>query len=85
MEKGVLTSKAKDEKGIREKIHDIRLHPDNCELIRSFVLENGGVEYAEEKQMGYVEEAIQALSVFPDCREKEVLEFIARHNAVRTK
>jgi octaprenyl-diphosphate synthase len=78
-------SKAKDEKGIREKIHDIRLHPDNCELIRSFVLENGGVEYAEEKQMGYVEEAIQALSVFPDCREKEVLEFIARHNAVRTK
>ena len=43
------------------------------------------MEYAEEKQMGYVEEAIQALSVFPDCREKEVLEFIARHNAVRTK
>ncbi len=78
-------SKAKDEKWIREKIREIHLHPDNCELVRSFVLENGGVEYAEEKQLGYVEEALQALSVFPDCQEKEVLGFIARHNSVRTR
>ena len=78
-------SKAPDEKGIRKMIHDIHLHPENCDQIRSFVFENGGVEYAEQKQQDYVDEAIQALSVFPDCQEKEVLSYIARQNSVRTK
>ena len=74
-----------DEAEWRKMIHDIPSHPEYCARIRDFVLENCGVEYASEKLDGYVAEARQALSVFPDCPEKDILAFIAQHNAIRTK
>lgn len=78
-------SAAPDEAVWRKMIHDIPSHPEYCSRIHSFVLENGGVEYASEKLNGYVAEALQALEVFPSSPEKDILAFIARDNAVRTK
>ena len=74
-----------DEAEWRKMIHDIPSHPEYCARIRDFVLENDGVEYASEKLNGYVAEAMEALSVFPDSPEKGILAYIAQHNAIRTK
>lgn len=74
-----------DEAEWRKMVHDIPSHPEYCSRIHSFVLENGGVEYASEKLNAYVAEAQKALEVFPDCPEKKVLAYIAQHNAIRTK
>lgn len=81
---GALSASA-DEAQWRKKIHDIPTHPEYCGQIRRFVLSEGGVEYAEEKLNAYVAEALQALEVFPDCREREILAYIAEDNAVRIK
>ena len=74
-----------DEAAWRQMIHNIPSNPDYCDCIREFVLENGGVEYALEKLNAYVDEALQALEMFPDSPEKDILAFIAKDNAVRTK
>ena len=81
---GALSASA-DEAQWRKKIHDIPTHPEFCGQIRRFVLSEGGVEYAEEKLNAYVADALQALEVFPDCREREILAYIAEDNAVRIK
>lgn len=78
-------SNSPDEQKWRQMIHEIPLHPANCDTIRDFVLLNGGVEFAEKKLEDYVSEAEHALDVFPDCPEKEILAGIAHLNAIRTK
>lgn len=78
-------SNSPDEAKWRQMIHEIPLHPGNCDAIRDFVLSNGGVEYAEKKLKDYVSEAEHALDIFPDCPEKEILAGIAHLNSVRDK
>jgi octaprenyl-diphosphate synthase len=78
-------SNSPDEAKWRQMIHEIPLHPGNCDAIRDFVISNGGVEYAEKKLKDYVSEAEHALDIFPDCPEKEILAGIAHLNSVRDK
>ena len=78
-------STSPDEAAWRQMIHNIPSNPGYCDCIREFVLENGGVEYASEKLNAYVDEALQALEVFPPSPERDILGFIAKDNAVRTK
>lgn len=80
---GALSS-TPDEAAWRQMIHNIPSNPDYCDCIREFVLENGGVEYASEKLNAYLDEALQALEVFPPSPEKDILVFLAKDNAVRT-
>ena len=81
---GVLSTTS-DEAAWRQMIHNIPANPHYIACIRDFVLDNGGVEFASEKLEEYVAEALDALELFPDSPEKEVLTMIARDSAVRTK
>lgn len=78
-------SNSPDEQKWRQMIHEIPMHPGNCDAIRDFVLSNGGVEFAEKKLEDYVSEAEHALDIFPDCAEKEILAGVAHLNSVRDK
>ncbi|MBO4475231.1 MAG: polyprenyl synthetase family protein [Bacteroidales bacterium] len=70
---------------IREQVRQIPDHPENCEAIRSFVLENGGVEYAGGRLGEFIAEAESALAAFPESGFRDALAALARYNAVRTK
>lgn len=74
-----------DDGRIRKMISEIHAKPEYSEEIRSFVLGNGGVEYAGRWLEKYIDEAVKALVAFPDCAEKEALVEIARFNALRTR
>lgn len=67
----------------REMVRNIPEHPENCEALRRFVLENGGLEYAAQRLNDYVDEALSALQLIPPSRERECLEELARYNAIR--
>lgn len=68
---------------IRAKIQAVHDHPEYCREIHSFVLENGGVEYASAKLDEYIGKACGALSVLPDSTARRYLEEIAHYNAFR--
>ena len=68
---------------IRAKIQAVHDHPEYCREIHSFVLENGGVEYASAKLDEYIGKACGALSVLPDSAARRYLEEIAHYNAFR--
>ena len=51
----------------------------------SFVKQNGGVEFAERRLEEYVAKAVDALGVFQDCAEKELLVKLAHFTAKRDK
>ena len=72
-----------DPSALRSRVLQIKDKPELSEEIRQFVLDNGGIEYASEVLDGYIAEALNALSVFPESPFKEALEQIARYNAVR--
>lgn len=69
---------------IRAKLHDIAAHPEYCDQIRSFVLENGGVEYASARLDEYIAEAEKAIAMFPASQARDFLVELARYNAIRT-
>ena len=68
---------------IREKIRGIHAHPEYCEEIHAFVLENGGVEYAAARLDEYIVRACRALEVLPDSPARRYLADIAHYNAFR--
>jgi octaprenyl-diphosphate synthase len=70
---------------VRDMVRDIVSHPENKEAIMSFVKDNGGVEYAEQSLVRYIDKAVAALSVFPDSTEKEYLVELAHFTAKRAK
>ncbi len=72
-----------EEKRIRALVKDISGHPEYRDEIVAFVKENGGLEYAVEQLDMYVQEAVEALSVLPDSKEKEMLEELAYFTAKR--
>ena len=74
-----------DEAPYREMVRQIPERPENCEKLRRFVLENGGVEYASGRLEDYINEALAALEVFPPSEERDILAELARYNAIRRK
>ena len=74
---------AAKEAEIRKMISDIHNHPEYCEQIRTFVLENRGVEKAGDILESYIRKSLDALDVFPDGKEKEFLTRIAKYNTIR--
>ncbi|MBR4809229.1 MAG: polyprenyl synthetase family protein [Bacteroidales bacterium] len=81
---GALRNAPAEEARIRGMVAGIRENPSACEEIRSFVLANGGLEYASSRLDGFVAEALDALGAIPGSAYKSALEGIARYNAVRT-
>ena len=71
------------EQEIRRMVGDIHEHPENCEVVRRFVIDNGGVEYASRVLEDYIRKAEDALSEFPDGWAKDALIFVARFNTYR--
>lgn len=70
---------------VRGIVKDIVGRPELRDDIVSFVKENGGLEYAKARLEGYVNEAVHALDILPDSREKECLVELARYTAIRDK
>ena len=70
---------------VRGMVKDIVGRPELRDDIVSFVKENGGLEYAKARLEGYVNEAVHALDILPDSREKECLVELARYTAIRDK
>lgn len=70
---------------VRGMVKDIVGRPELRDDIVSFVKENGGLEYAKARLEGYVNEAVRALDILPDSREKECLVELARYTAIRDK
>lgn len=68
---------------IRDRIRDIHGHPEYCDEIRSFVAENGGIEYASSRLDEYIAKAEAALAPIHDGAEKEMLVELVRYNAFR--
>ena len=70
---------------VRGMVKDIVGSPELRDDIVSFVKENGGLEYAKARLEEYVNEAVHALDILPDSREKEYLVELARYTAIRDK
>ncbi len=70
---------------VRGMVKDIVGRPELRDDIVSFVKENGGLEYAKARLEEYVNEAVRALDILPDSREKECLVELARYTAIRDK
>ena len=81
---GALASVSAEEgTGIRSKVCSIPEHPEYKKDIQSFVMDNGGLEYARRKLNDYVEEAISALSALPESEDRRWLAEVAGFTAVR--
>lgn len=70
---------------VRVMVKDIVGRPELRDDVVSFVKENGGLEYAKARLEEYVNEAVHALDILPDSREKECLVELARYTAIRDK
>lgn len=70
---------------IRSLVKDIVAHPEYRDEIVDFVLENAGVESACRRLEEYVEQAVKALEVLKDSREKTCLIELAHYTALRDR
>lgn len=70
---------------IRNLVGSIADHPEYREEIVAYVKENGGLEYAKASLDAYVTKAVGALSFFPACKERDMLEEFAYFTAKRQK
>lgn len=68
---------------LREKIRNIHLHPELATEVTRFVKDFGGIEYASARLDEHIEEAISALSPFPNSRAKDFLVYLAQYNQFR--
>lgn len=81
---GALANVSKEEQGrVREMVGNIVEQPELRDDILRFVKENGGLEYAVKQLDKYVSQAVAALSVLPQCKEREILEEMAYFTAKR--
>ena len=79
---GALKNSDREEE-IRDKVRNIHAHPEYCDEIHTFVLDNGGVEYASDRLDDYIRRACDALAPIPDSPARRHLEEIAHYNAFR--
>ena len=80
---GALANAPAEEERVRRLVKDIVDHPEYRDDIVAFVKENAGLEYAVSQLDRYVSQAVEALSVFPACNERELLEELAYFTARR--
>lgn len=80
---GAFVNAPLQESRVRGLVKDIAGHPEYRDEIVAFVKENGGLEYAVECLDRYVAQAVDALKVLPQCRERELLEELAYFTAKR--
>lgn len=80
---GAFENAPEKEMEIRSLIRNIPSQPGNCDKVREFVLNNGGVEYAYARLDEYVKKAEVALNIFEESQQKEYLVQIARYNSSR--
>ena len=76
---------AEEASRVRNLVKDIVAKPENRDEILSFVINNGGVEYARKRLDEYVAEAVQALDAFPESFEKQCLVELAHFTALRNR
>ena len=76
---------AQEQARVRALIRDIVGHPEYRDDVVRFVKENGGIEYAERRLGEYVNKAVEALDIFPDGVEKDLLVKLAHFTAKRDK
>lgn len=76
---------AQEQARVRGLIRDIVGHPEYRDDVVRFVKENGGIEYAERRLGEYVNKAVEALDIFPDGVEKDLLVKLAHFTAKRDK
>lgn len=72
-----------DATAVRKKIADIPGHPEYRDDILDFVKNNGGIDYAVTRLDSYVNEAVEALSDFPESLAKDSLIKLAYFTAQR--
>jgi len=82
---GAIASAPEHEAEVRGWVKDVTECPENRERIVSFVAENHGVEFAEEKLEGFVGKSIEAISLLAPSKEREMLADLARFTAMRNK
>ena len=80
---GAIAHAPAQESRVRGLVKGIVDHPEYRDEIVTFVKENSGLEYAVRQLDGYVEKAVEALSVLPLCRERALLEDLAYFTAKR--
>lgn len=82
---GAIASAPEHEAEVRGWVRDVPECPENRTKIVSFVAENHGVEFAEEKLEGFVGKSIEAISLLAPSKEREMLADLARFTAMRNK
>ena len=80
---GAMKNAPTEEARIRGLVKGIVDHPENRDDIVAFVKENAGQEYAVQQLDKYVAQAVDALSVLPLSKERELLEGLAYFTAKR--
>ncbi len=80
---GAMMNAPAEEVRIRGLVKGIVDHPENRDDIVAFVKENAGLEYAVQQLDEYVAQAVDALSVLPLSKERELLEGLAYFTAKR--
>ena len=80
---GAMMNAPAEEVRIRGLVKGIVDHPENRNDIVAFVKENAGLEYAVQQLDKYVAQAVDALSVLPLSKERELLEGLAYFTAKR--
>lgn len=80
---GAIANAPAEEGRIRGLVKGIVDHPDNRDGIVAFVKDNSGLEYAVQQLDKYVAQAVDALSVLPLSKERELLEELAYFTAKR--
>ena len=75
----------KDAAAVRNKVVNISDHPEYKDEVRKFVFGHQGESYAATRLDEYVSEAVGALEVFPESKEKDYLAKIAAFTAIREK
>ena len=80
---GAMMNAPAEEVRIRGLVKVIVDHPENRDDIVAFVKENAGLEYAVQQLDKYVAQAVDALSVLPLSKERELLEGLAYFTAKR--
>lgn len=68
---------------IRKMISQTDSHPEYCEQIRKFVLDNEGAAKAEKVLEEYIDKSVKALETLPDGEDKNYLIKIAKYNTIR--
>lgn len=71
------------EEEIREMVRTITDHPENCAVVRDFVVARGGVDSAASVLDSYIEKAVAALNPLPDTPAKDYLAELVRYNSFR--